>query len=734
MDISNMESMDISYSDDKIGEISDMICDEEQYDDQNIAALQVSHKAMANELDSQNGSTIVTEQQSSNPEINIPPVPSSNFPAEGSENATEPNRFPLQDTKDCNQFNVIQRSNSSIERMKGNLMNTMGNLEICGSDKENMFTETCDNRLSEFPTETKSHGCSFPLDDITEFVSARSSLQQSSLSEEHFTPANEYHFSEADFDCLLSRGCSQSTSSSVQSTAGYTSSPSTANLPRNSVLDNFDPLLRRQTIVKVENKGATENVGGDPSAACLTLDSFPQQQPIIGSTLNIPVPSNISNDRAEQQLLDSTLLLLNTLDFSLIPQLQNNLTRSKDKQHQEESSCCILDTTVVSNYCGSQDPSECPLDKTLTKEENETSESSKSSEHLLFSTSSIVQELLDCKRGEHIEPLVEILNSDVDSVQLVQANVDPEELSELNLNLNITPREDLTVAQLQELDVKVSLPAKQAPFEVTTEPTVDLSTTVISAGASDTHNDITFHDGNMIAEPHPEKQNISVLNMSEDRSVPNEEGYVEVGKKCKSEEVNIADIEKKMHDVELREEIMLKRITEKDKTISKMSNVVEAYERTIAELISEKEMLIRNHEVECESLKQDNEINAQHLESLEKTFSNLYAKYERMKKNAIKYKENEDKLLEKVLKLEECLRAQEQRYEKMKSHAMSQLEIANTKIDEALRNHSQESAKLKAQIKKEELYRISINEQLIQKSKENEELVKICDELISETN
>uniref|UniRef100_A0A182PW78 Transforming acidic coiled-coil-containing protein C-terminal domain-containing protein n=1 Tax=Anopheles epiroticus TaxID=199890 RepID=A0A182PW78_9DIPT len=189
-----------------------------------------------------------------------------------------------------------------------------------------------------------------------------------------------------------------------------------------------------------------------------------------------------------------------------------------------------------------------------------------------------------------------------------------------------------------------------------------------------------------------------------------------------------------MHDVELREESMLKRITEKDKTISKMSNVVEAYERTIAELISEKEILIRNHEIECESLKQDNEINAQHLESLEKTFSNLYAKYERMKKNAIKYKENEEKLLEKVLKLEECLRAQEQRYEKMKSHAMSQLEIANVKIDEAIRNHSQESAKLKAQIKKEELYRISINEQLIQKSKENEELVKICDELISETN
>ncbi|XP_053665190.1 uncharacterized protein LOC128714339 [Anopheles marshallii] len=731
-----MESMDISYCDDKLGEISGMMCDEEQhecYEGQNIAALQVSHKVLVNELDSQNGSTIVTEQQSSSPEMNIPPVPSSNFPAETSESATEPNRFPLQDTKDCNQFNVIQRSISSIERLKGNLMNTT-NLEFCGSDKENISTETCNTRLSEFPTETKSQGCSFPLDDMTKFVSARSSLEHSSLSEEHFTPAIEYHFSAADFDCLLSRGCSQSTSSSVQSTTGYASSPSIANLPRNSVLANFDPLLRRQTIVKAENKGTTENFGGDPSAACLALVSFSQEQAIIGSTLNTPVSSNISNDRSEQQLQDSTLLLLNTLDSSLTPQLQNSLSTSKDKQHQEETSCFILETTVVSNDYGSQDNIECSLDKTLTKEENETSNSSKSTEHLLFSTSSIVQEVLDCKKGEHIEPLVEILNSDVDVVQLAQANVDPEELSELNLDFGIPSLEDLTVEQLQEPVVKVSLPVKQAVLEVTTEPTVDLSSTVIFASASDTHHGITFHDGNMIAETHPEKQNISVLKMSEDRSIPNEEGYVEVGKKCKPEEVNIADIEKKMHDVELREEGMLKRITEKDKTISKMSNVVEAYERTIAELISEKEILIRNHEVECESLKQDNEINAQHLESLEKTFSNLYAKYERMKKNAIKYKENEDKLLEKVLKLEECLRAQEQRYEKMKSHAMSQLEIANTKIDEALRNHSQESAKLKAQIKKEELYRISINEQLIQKSKENEELVKICDELISETN
>lgn len=49
------------------------------------------------------------------------------------------------------------------------------------------------------------------------------------------------------------------------------------------------------------------------------------------------------------------------------------------------------------------------------------------------------------------------------------------------------------------------------------------------------------------------------------------------------------------------------------------------------------------------------------------------------------------------------------------------------------RSHQAESTKLKALLKKEEIARASINEQLVQKSKENSELVKICDELINGT-
>lgn len=57
---------------------------------------------------------------------------------------------------------------------------------------------------------------------------------------------------------------------------------------------------------------------------------------------------------------------------------------------------------------------------------------------------------------------------------------------------------------------------------------------------------------------------------------------------------------------------------------------------------------------------------------------------------------------------------------------------ANSKLEALTRNHSLEMKKLTAQMKKEEISRQSMMEQLAQKTKENDELVKICDELINQ--
>uniref|UniRef100_A0A336LG59 CSON004996 protein n=1 Tax=Culicoides sonorensis TaxID=179676 RepID=A0A336LG59_CULSO len=218
----------------------------------------------------------------------------------------------------------------------------------------------------------------------------------------------------------------------------------------------------------------------------------------------------------------------------------------------------------------------------------------------------------------------------------------------------------------------------------------------------------------------------------------NTENMSELDKKVKNEVLKAEELEKKLEEemkkrmeVEQREEQLLKRIVEKEKAYTKLQNIVAEYEKAISEMITEKEQLLQNEQRKFHDLHADSETNAHHLASLENTFSDLHAKYERTKQMAMDLKDRESRLIAEKRILEDSLATQEQRYEKMKNHAVLQLENANQKLSEQLKNHNMELTKLRAQLKKEEISRASIQEQLLQKTKENEELVKICDELIN---
>ncbi|ETN68015.1 hypothetical protein AND_000150 [Anopheles darlingi] len=561
------------------------------------------------------------------------------------------------------------------------------------SGKENQGVDAS-IEISEFPLlSNRGLDDKFPLEPSKTINIGSCPL----VEEEKFTSGNQYNFSAIDFDCLLSRGSSQDTATKSASDASIA-------LPRNSVLINFDPLLRRQTIVKADTIAPNDfEPSGD---RCVNLLGFPTKQENCDSQSKSGYPTP-SESGVFSKPNEPDLHRCIAIDESGESPVTNYSEREGFPTQEKEEKLLPLQL----------------LDELLFKSASGVEEQGTNETPFINSNEISVFSTLPEQVNEHrLSPTIDTLNQDILAETHQNQGEEPlQNVDNLNRNNNTNVLELLKLDVLTDSEEASCELEKQADFSnYTTNPKED--------------NEL-MQMNNMLDISIPEKQHNFLNNMSDDHTAhQDQDASNEVEKKCKTDENNFSDMEKKMQAVDLREESMLKRITEKDKTICKMSNVVEAYERTIAELISEKETLIRTHELECESLKQDNEINAQHLESLEKTFSNLYAKYERMKKNAVEYKEREENLMNKVLKLEECLRVQEQRYEKMKSHAISQLEMANTKIDEANRNHSQESAKLKAQIKKEELYRISINEQLIQKSKENEELVKICDELISDTN
>ncbi|KAH8248352.1 hypothetical protein KR032_002007 [Drosophila birchii] len=219
-------------------------------------------------------------------------------------------------------------------------------------------------------------------------------------------------------------------------------------------------------------------------------------------------------------------------------------------------------------------------------------------------------------------------------------------------------------------------------------------------------------------------------NLNKEDKTNNYNNMDEMEKKIKNEVTRSEDIEKKLKEAEQREEASIKRITEKDKAIAKLNGVIEAYEKAIAELISEKEQQAHGFERQLQDVQTDRDTNYHHLTSLETTFSDLHVKYEKSKEMTTQLKLNEESLQADQKQMMDNLRMQEQRYDKMKSHALQQLEIANKKLDHITREHADEVKKLKALLKKEEISRVSMTEQLQQKTRENADLLKICEELI----
>ena len=77
------------------------------------------------------------------------------------------------------------------------------------------------------------------------------------------------------------------------------------------------------------------------------------------------------------------------------------------------------------------------------------------------------------------------------------------------------------------------------------------------------------------------------------------------------------------------------------------------------------------------------------------------------------------------------LMRQEEKFDRLRSHAEETLDKANREIEAVSRSHEAEVARLTAMLKKTEMKVSSLERSVEQKVKENEELTAICDELIA---
>ncbi|XP_017731714.1 PREDICTED: transforming acidic coiled-coil-containing protein 3 isoform X2 [Rhinopithecus bieti] len=119
------------------------------------------------------------------------------------------------------------------------------------------------------------------------------------------------------------------------------------------------------------------------------------------------------------------------------------------------------------------------------------------------------------------------------------------------------------------------------------------------------------------------------------------------------------------------------------------------------------------------------------LNSMEKSFSDLFKRFEKQKEVIDGYRKNEESLKKCVEDYLVRITQEGQRYQALKAHAEEKLQLANEEIAQVRSKAQAEALALQASLRKEQMRIQSLEKTVEQKTKENEELTRICDDLIS---
>ncbi|XP_036450147.1 transforming acidic coiled-coil-containing protein 1 isoform X2 [Colossoma macropomum] len=190
----------------------------------------------------------------------------------------------------------------------------------------------------------------------------------------------------------------------------------------------------------------------------------------------------------------------------------------------------------------------------------------------------------------------------------------------------------------------------------------------------------------------------------------------------------------------IREEIITKEIEanewkrkyeESRMEVIEMRKIVAEYEKTVAQMIEDEQRKNMGSQKSVQQLTMERDQALADLNSVERSLSDLFRRYENMKTVLEGFKKNEEVLKKCAQEYLARVKQEEQRYHTLKLHAEEKLDKANEEIAQVRSRANAESVALNASLRKEQMKVESLERALEQKNQEIEELTKICDELIA---
>ncbi|KAE8619482.1 hypothetical protein XENTR_v10009808 [Xenopus tropicalis] len=170
---------------------------------------------------------------------------------------------------------------------------------------------------------------------------------------------------------------------------------------------------------------------------------------------------------------------------------------------------------------------------------------------------------------------------------------------------------------------------------------------------------------------------------------------------------------------------------ESHREVLEMRKIVAEYEKTIAQMIEDEHRSKMASQKSLQQLTKEKDQAISDLNSVERSLSDLFRRYENLKGVLEGFKKNEEVLKKCAQDYLSRVKQEEQRYQALKLHAEEKLNKANEEIAQVRTKAKAESAALNAGLRKEQMKVESLERALQQKNQEIEELTKICDELIA---
>lgn len=174
-----------------------------------------------------------------------------------------------------------------------------------------------------------------------------------------------------------------------------------------------------------------------------------------------------------------------------------------------------------------------------------------------------------------------------------------------------------------------------------------------------------------------------------------------------------------------------KKYEESRMEVLEMRKIVAEYEKTVAQMIEDEQRKNMGSQKGVQQLITERDQALSDLNSVERSLSDLFRRYENMKTVLEGFKKNEEVLKKCAQEYLVRIKQEELRYNTLKIHAEEKLDKANEEIAQVRGRANAECVALNASLRKEQMKVESLEKALEQKNQEIEELTKICDELIA---